>query len=106
VEGRSCEGLAARIRTPAPRTSRPPATGPDTSGRRARAVRSGAAGTPGRVAVALRAAKEAIDQGLEADIDTGLAIERTWFAGLFATADRENGMRSFVEEGPGKAKFA
>ncbi|MGW8763102.1 enoyl-CoA hydratase/isomerase family protein [Streptomyces sp. NPDC055815] len=57
-------------------------------------------------AVALRAAKEAIDQGLEADIDTGLAIERNWFAGLFATEDRETGMRSFVEEGPGKAKFA
>ncbi|MER6096759.1 enoyl-CoA hydratase-related protein [Streptomyces sp. NPDC001728] len=57
-------------------------------------------------AVALRAAKEAIDQGLEADIDTGLAIERTWFAALFATEDRETGMRSFVEEGPGKAKFA
>ncbi|MGW2206137.1 enoyl-CoA hydratase/isomerase family protein [Streptomyces sp. NPDC001774] len=56
-------------------------------------------------AIALRAAKEAIDQGLEADIDTGLAIERTWFAGLFATEDRERGMRSFVEEGPGKAKF-
>ncbi|KOX17841.1 MULTISPECIES: enoyl-CoA hydratase/isomerase family protein [unclassified Streptomyces] len=56
-------------------------------------------------AVALRAAKEAIDQGLETDIDTGLAIERTWFAGLFATEDRERGMRSFVEEGPGKAKF-
>ncbi|MET9620513.1 enoyl-CoA hydratase-related protein [Streptomyces sp. NPDC006464] len=56
-------------------------------------------------AIALRAAKESIDQGLEADIDTGLAIERTWFAGLFATEDRERGMRSFVEEGPGKAKF-
>ncbi|MER7516356.1 enoyl-CoA hydratase-related protein [Streptomyces sp. NPDC126499] len=56
-------------------------------------------------AIALRAAKEAIDQGLETDIDTGLAIERTWFAGLFATEDRERGMRSFVEEGPGKAKF-
>ncbi|MFB7031166.1 MULTISPECIES: enoyl-CoA hydratase/isomerase family protein [unclassified Streptomyces] len=56
-------------------------------------------------AVALRAAKEAVDQGLEADIDTGLAIERTWFAALFATEDRERGMRSFVEEGPGKAKF-
>ncbi|MFF4169170.1 enoyl-CoA hydratase/isomerase family protein [Streptomyces sp. NPDC001744] len=57
-------------------------------------------------AVALRAAKEAVDQGLETDIDTGLAIERTWFAALFATEDRERGMRSFVEEGPGKAKFA
>ncbi|MFF5634504.1 enoyl-CoA hydratase/isomerase family protein [Streptomyces sp. NPDC012825] len=56
-------------------------------------------------AVALRAAKEAIDQGLETDIDTGLAVERTWFAALFATEDRERGMRSFAEEGPGKAKF-
>ncbi|MCX5145283.1 enoyl-CoA hydratase-related protein [Streptomyces sp. NPDC048550] len=56
-------------------------------------------------AIALRAAKECVDAGLEADIDTGLTIERNWFAGLFATEDRERGMRSFVEEGPGKAKF-
>jgi enoyl-CoA hydratase/carnithine racemase len=56
-------------------------------------------------AIALRAAKEAIDTGLETDIGTGLAVERTWFAGLFATEDRERGVRSFVEEGPGKAKF-
>ncbi|MEU1658421.1 enoyl-CoA hydratase-related protein [Streptomyces griseofuscus] len=57
-------------------------------------------------AVALRAAKEAVDVGLETDIDTGLAVERNWFAGLFATEDRERGMRSFVEEGPGKVKFS
>ncbi|MGY0491659.1 enoyl-CoA hydratase/isomerase family protein [Streptomyces sp. WG-D5] len=57
-------------------------------------------------AIALRAAKESIDAGLETDLDTGLAIERNWFAGLFATQDRETGMRSFVEDGPGKAKFA
>ncbi|KUJ64535.1 enoyl-CoA hydratase [Streptomyces albus subsp. albus] len=56
-------------------------------------------------ALALRAAKESVDAGLETDIDTGLAIERNWFAGLFATEDREIGMRSFVEEGPGRAKF-
>ncbi|HEY5837045.1 enoyl-CoA hydratase/isomerase family protein [Streptomyces sp.] len=56
-------------------------------------------------AYALRAAKEAVDRGLETDLDTGLAIERALFAGLFATADRETGMRSFVEEGPGKARF-
>ncbi|WP_328671513.1 enoyl-CoA hydratase/isomerase family protein [Streptomyces sp. NBC_00328] len=56
-------------------------------------------------AIALRAAKESIDAGLETDIETGLTIERNWFAGLFATEDRERGMRSFVEEGPGKAKF-
>ncbi|MET9292330.1 enoyl-CoA hydratase/isomerase family protein [Streptomyces sp. NPDC003077] len=56
-------------------------------------------------ALALRAAKEAIDAGLETDIDNGLTIERNWFSGLFATEDRTTGMRSFVEEGPGKAKF-
>ncbi|MCW5252479.1 MULTISPECIES: enoyl-CoA hydratase/isomerase family protein [unclassified Streptomyces] len=56
-------------------------------------------------AIALRAAKECVDAGLETDIETGLAIERNWFAGLFATEDRETGMRSFVEEGPGKAVF-
>lgn len=56
-------------------------------------------------AIALRAAKESVDAGLETDIETGLTIERNWFAGLFATEDRERGMRSFVEEGPGKAKF-
>jgi enoyl-CoA hydratase/carnithine racemase len=56
-------------------------------------------------AYALRAAKEAVDRGLEADLDTGLAIERQLFAGMFATEDRAIGMRSFIEEGPGKAKF-
>lgn len=69
---------------------------------RARAWASRLADGP---AMALRAAKESVDTGLEADIDTGLSVERTWFAGLFATEDRETGMRSFVEEGPGKAKF-
>jgi len=54
---------------------------------------------------ALRAAKEAIDGGLEVDLATGLAIERQQFAGLFATEDRRIGMTSFVENGPGKARF-
>jgi enoyl-CoA hydratase/carnithine racemase len=57
-------------------------------------------------AVALRAAKQAIDEGLDADLDTGLEIERLHFAGLFATEDQRTGMRSFVENGPGKATFA
>jgi enoyl-CoA hydratase/carnithine racemase len=55
---------------------------------------------------ALRAAKEAIDLGLEVDLDTGLAIERQQFAALFATEDQQTGMTSFVKDGPGKAKFA
>jgi len=59
----------------------------------------------GGPAYALRAAKEAIDRGLEADLDTGLEIERMLFAGLFATHDRAAGMASFVEQGPGKAVF-
>ncbi|AEW96623.1 MULTISPECIES: enoyl-CoA hydratase/isomerase family protein [Streptomycetaceae] len=57
-------------------------------------------------ALALRAAKEAVDGGLETDLTTGLTIERGLFAGLFATEDARGGMRSFAEEGPGKAKFA
>ncbi|HEX2175251.1 MAG TPA: enoyl-CoA hydratase-related protein [Nocardioidaceae bacterium] len=54
---------------------------------------------------ALRAAKESVDRGLEVDLETGLEIERQQFAGLFATQDRAIGMKSFVESGPGKAKF-
>jgi len=56
-------------------------------------------------AMALRAAKEAIDSGLGVDLATGLEIERTQFAALFATEDRTIGMKSFVENGPGKAEF-
>ncbi|MGA4668536.1 enoyl-CoA hydratase/isomerase family protein [Propionibacteriaceae bacterium Y1923] len=54
---------------------------------------------------ALRWAKEAIDTGLETDLDTGLMIEATGFASLFGTDDRRLGMKSFLEEGPGKASF-
>jgi enoyl-CoA hydratase/carnithine racemase len=56
-------------------------------------------------ALALRAAKEAVDSGLGVDLATGLEIERQQFAALFATGDRTIGMRSFVENGPGKAEF-
>ncbi len=56
-------------------------------------------------ALALRAAKEAIDSGLGVDLRTGLEIERQQFAALFATEDRAIGMKSFVENGPGKAEF-
>jgi enoyl-CoA hydratase/carnithine racemase len=57
-------------------------------------------------AVALRAAKQAVDSGLETDLATGLEIERLHFAALFATEDQRAGMRSFIENGPGKATFA
>lgn len=56
-------------------------------------------------AVALAAAKKAIDGGLEVDLRTGLDIEADLFAALFATEDRRIGMQSFIENGPGKATF-
>jgi len=64
-----------------------------------------AAGFSGAATYALRAAKEAIDRGLETDLETGLEIERQQFAALFATQDRTIGMASFMESGPGKATF-
>ena len=59
----------------------------------------------GGPALALRAAKEAVNNGLDVDLATGLQIERLHFASLFATEDQKSGMNSFVENGPGKAVF-
>jgi enoyl-CoA hydratase/carnithine racemase len=56
-------------------------------------------------AIALRAAKQAIDDGLEVDLDTGLRLESSLFAALFATEDQTIGMDSFLANGPGKAEF-
>lgn len=56
-------------------------------------------------AVALRAAKAAIDGGLDGDLASGLKLESYLFSALFATEDRAIGMKSFVENGPGKAGF-
>jgi len=55
--------------------------------------------------VALRAAKMAINRGLEMDLGDGLAFEREVFVNLFATEDQKIGMKSFLEKGPGKAEF-
>ena len=57
-------------------------------------------------AVALRSAKQAIDDGLELDLDSALRLETTLFSGLFATEDQRTGMASFLENGPGKAQFS
>ena len=56
-------------------------------------------------ALALRAAKQAIDYGLGVDLATGLEIERVQFAALFGTADQRSGMSSFLQNGPNKATF-
>jgi enoyl-CoA hydratase/carnithine racemase len=59
----------------------------------------------GGPALALAAAKRAIDQGLGVDLATGLEIERVQFAALFGTEDQRSGMRSFLASGPGRATF-
>jgi enoyl-CoA hydratase/carnithine racemase len=57
-------------------------------------------------AIALRAAKQAIDDGLELGLDDALRLETALFSGLFATEDQKAGMKSFIENGPGKATFS
>ncbi|MGN6688253.1 MAG: enoyl-CoA hydratase/isomerase family protein [Actinomycetales bacterium] len=61
-------------------------------------ARDWAATFVGGPALAIRAAKECVDRGLEVDLGTGLEIERQQFAALFATADRSEGMGAFVEK--------
>jgi enoyl-CoA hydratase len=56
-------------------------------------------------AVALRVAKQAVDDGLNMSLDDGLRLESALFAGLFGTEDQTIGMTSFLENGPGKAGF-
>ncbi len=55
---------------------------------------------------ALAAAKAAIDIGLDSSLADGLKVETQIFAALFATEDQTTGMRSFIENGPGKATFS
>mgnify|MGYP000249757222 CR=1 FL=1 len=57
-----------------------------------------AAAFVGGPALALRAAKQAVDRGLETDLDTGLEIERLQFLALFATEDARTGTRAFAEK--------
>jgi enoyl-CoA hydratase/carnithine racemase len=64
-------------------------------------ARKFAAGPP----LALAAAKQAVDEGLDLPLAQGLELESRLFAGLFDTEDQKNGMRSFLADGPGKATF-
>lgn len=66
-----------------------------------RAARGYAAGP-----YALRMAKRAIDGGAETDLDSGLRLETDLFSSCFATDDARTGMRSFLEHGPGQARFS
>lgn len=48
--------------------------------------------------LAVKYAKKAINAGLQADIDTGMEIEKAQFALCFATEDQKEGMKAFLEK--------
>jgi enoyl-CoA hydratase/carnithine racemase len=51
------------------------------------------------------AAKQAIDGGLSRSLAEGLTLEGELFGDVFGTDDASAGVRSFLEQGPGKAVF-
>lgn len=52
--------------------------------------------------VAVRAAKQAIQRGLDVDLANGCVLETSLFAFAFATADRKEGIAAFLEKRPPK----
>jgi enoyl-CoA hydratase len=56
--------------------------------------------------VAIGLAKRVIDEGLGVPLADGLDMERDAFIGVFDTEDARTGVQSFLEHGPGKAKFS
>lgn len=49
--------------------------------------------------------KQAVNEGLEGPLDKGLDLEAEVFVNAFRTEDAKIGIKSFLEQGPGKAKF-
>jgi len=55
--------------------------------------------------VAQGLAKRAIDRGLQSSLPAGVDLEQELFAQVFATEDARIGVASFLEHGPGHARF-
>jgi len=55
--------------------------------------------------VAQAIAKRSIDLGLDGTLADGLVLEQEMFVEVFKTDDSQTGVRSFLENGPGKATF-
>jgi len=55
--------------------------------------------------LAQAAAKGAVDGGLDRALSDGLDLEAELFVEVFGTEDSQIGVASFLEHGPGKAKF-
>jgi enoyl-CoA hydratase len=56
--------------------------------------------------LAQAACKRAIDEGLDGTLEDGLSLEQELFAQVFETEDATTGVKSFLEQGPGKATFS
>ncbi|HVW34347.1 MAG TPA: enoyl-CoA hydratase-related protein [Acidimicrobiia bacterium] len=56
--------------------------------------------------VAMGLAKRAVDGGLQGTLAEGLDLEAEMFAQVIVTEDARTGIRSFFENGPGKAVFS
>jgi enoyl-CoA hydratase/carnithine racemase len=56
--------------------------------------------------VAMGLAKRAIDDGFDMALAAGIDLEQAAFIEVFATEDAVTGVKSFLADGPGKAKFA
>lgn len=54
---------------------------------------------------ALAYAKDAIDRGLDGALDDGLDLEAQHFRACLETEDARTGIASFLEHGPGQARF-
>jgi enoyl-CoA hydratase/carnithine racemase len=68
-------------------------------------VRERAAGYATGALAAQALAKRAVDEGLDLTLDEGLELEQDLFEEVFATDDAGIGVRSFRENGPGRATF-
>lgn len=49
--------------------------------------------------------KRAVDEGVETNLASGLALELDLFEAVFRTNDSQIGVKSFLESGPGNASF-
>jgi len=55
--------------------------------------------------IAARIIKRVVNEGIETDIASGLAAELAAFEEVFRSEDSQIGVKSFLENGPGKAAF-
>ena len=56
--------------------------------------------------LAMGVAKRVIDRGFDLPMDDALDVEAAGVAEVFETEDAATGVRSFLDDGPGKAKFS